>query len=127
MNIRTWTEEERRYLRENYRDTPLTDLGMHLHVAASTVRDQLHRMGLDTDSSRRTRRMWSEVELAYLRENYATMTAIEIADKIGCSDTTVSNKARELGLKKAPGWSRNDYHGRYVSRYSGKRTKCKVS
>lgn len=120
MNYHEWTDEEKRYLRENYRDTALVDLGFHLHVAASTVRTQLRRMGLDTDSSRRARRIWTKEELDFLKANFSFMSAIDIADHIGCSNTTVSNKARELGLKKNPGWSKNDYHNRYVGNYSGK-------
>lgn len=123
MNIRTWTEEEKRYLRDNYKDTPLADLGMHLHVAASTVREQLHRMGLKTDPTRRNKRSWSLEEIDYLRKNFHTMTAGDIADHIGCSSPTVSNKARELGLKKSPDWRKSDYYLRYVRNYIGNNRK----
>ena len=119
MNIHTWTDDEVRYLRENYRDTPLSDLGMHLHLASSTVRNKLLLMGLDTDSSRRHRKMWTKAELDYLRRSYPTMSAKDIADYIGCSDTTVRNKAKELGLSKDPCWDKSVYYRRYVKNYSG--------
>jgi len=121
MAPKEWTKEEVRYLRENYRDTSLADMGFHLHVAPSTVRNKLILMGLDTDNSRRVRRMWTKDELEYLRENYPTMTAIDIADHIGCSNTTVSNKAKELGLKKSPEFRRTDFHRRYVASYRWKK------
>ena len=120
MPIKVWTESELSYMRAHYKDTSLMDMGFHLHVAASTVRDKLHAMGLETDPNRKRRRVWSEEELAYLRENFAHVSAGDIADRMGVSNTTVSNKARELGLTKAPGWTKKSYQYRYVNRYSGR-------
>lgn len=117
---RIWTESEIEYVLSHYKDTTLMDMGFHLHMAASTVRDKLHSMGLETDPNRKRRKVWSEEEIAFLKENFSHMTAIEIADRLGVSNTTVSTKARELGLAKAPGWSKALYHSRYVNAYSGK-------
>jgi hypothetical protein len=65
-------------------------------------------------------RTWTDEEVAFLRENFSHMTAIDIADVLGCSNTTVSTKARELGLTKSPEWSKAMYRGRYVNAYSGR-------
>ena len=59
---------------------------------------------------------WTEEKLQYLREHYPTGTAQEIADVVGCSDTTVNVKARELGIKKAPTFKKSDFHGRYLKK-----------
>lgn len=121
MNIRIWTEQEKQYLRENYRDTTLMDLGLHFRVAPSTVYHQLCLMGLKKVSYKHNRRVWTKEELDYLRENFANTSAIDLADHFGCSNTTVSNKAKELGLEKSPEWKKIDYKGRYVNHYSGKK------
>jgi hypothetical protein len=60
---------------------------------------------------------WSEDKLEYLRRYFPTTPAIDIADVIGCSYTSVYNKARQLGLKKSPDYSLKDFNYRYVKDY----------
>lgn len=52
------------------------------------------------------RRIWTETEIAYLKDNYSGTPDEIIASKIGVSRRTISNKARELNLEKGinPGW-----------------------
>ena len=59
---------------------------------------------------------WTEEKLAYLREHYPTDSADDIADVLGCSDSTVSYKAKSLGLEKSPDFHKWNYIGRYVKR-----------
>ena len=59
---------------------------------------------------------WTEEKLAYLREHFPTDSADDIADVIGCSDSTVSLKAKQLGLEKSPDFHKWNYIGRYVKR-----------
>lgn len=59
---------------------------------------------------------WTEEKLAYLREHYPTGTAGDIAEVIGCSESTVSLKARALGIRKDPSFRRTNFIGRYVQR-----------
>ena len=63
---------------------------------------------------------WTEEKLQYLREHYPTGTAQEIADVVGCSDTTVNVKARELGIKKDRSFSKSAFRYRYVKRMDKK-------
>ena len=62
-------------------------------------------------------REWTEEELAYLRANYPTESAVDIADHLGLSSTTIRNKAVQLGIKKSPDYDKNRYRNRYVSNY----------
>ena len=57
---------------------------------------------------------WTEDMLSYLREHYYSECASDIADVIGCSSTTVINKARELGLEKDPGFRKINFAYRYA-------------
>lgn len=59
---------------------------------------------------------WTEEQIAYLREHYPTGTAYDIAQVIGCSESTVAKKARLLGIRKDPSFKRTDFIGRYVRR-----------
>ena len=61
-------------------------------------------------------RIWTEENLKTLRRLYPTMTAGDIADIIGCSDCTVSLKAKELGLKKDKSFATNNFYGRYTGK-----------
>jgi len=67
------------------------------------------------------KKIFTESEKAYIREHFPTEPAVDIADVLGVSPPTVIKAAREMGLKKVEGWCSNDYHGRYVNRYSGRR------
>ena len=59
---------------------------------------------------------WTEEKLRFLRENYPTRPSHEIAEVVGCSDSTVRIKARELGIEKSPEFRRSAFIGRYVKR-----------
>lgn len=115
-----WTESEEEYILANYRDMSLMDMGVHLDVCGTTVRAKMISMGLETVHGRNNRKVWTEEELSFLKENFAMMSAADLADRFGVSCTTVSKKARELGLKKSPEWNKGLYNNRYVSSYSGK-------
>jgi hypothetical protein len=57
---------------------------------------------------------WTDEKLAYLREHYPTESADDIARFLGCSYPTVSYKAKQLGIQKAPEFHTWNYIGRYV-------------
>ena len=122
MRTHEWTEQEEEYLRLNHRDLTLMDLSTLLHLAPSTISKKIIQMGLrEAHACRRNSLEWSEESLSYLREHFAMTSSGDIADHLGISDTSVRNKARELGLEKSPEWNKQAYHNRYVSRYSGRR------
>lgn len=60
--------------------------------------------------------IWTDENIAKLRELYPTTPAVDLADIFGCSDSTVLNKAHELGLKKDPSFSTNSFQGRYTKK-----------
>lgn len=57
---------------------------------------------------------WTGEMLDALRTLYPTHTIGDIADVLGVSDTTVSNKAKQLGLKRSEGFNVYSYVGRYT-------------
>lgn len=64
----------------------------------------------------RETKIWTTDNVRTLCELYPTMTAGDIADIIGCSDCTVSLKAKELGLKKDKSFKTNNFYGRYTGK-----------
>ena len=60
--------------------------------------------------------IWNDETIAILCKLYPNTPAVDIADIIGCSDTAILYKARKLGLKRDPSFSRNNFIGRYVKK-----------
>lgn len=60
--------------------------------------------------------IWTEENLAYLREHYPTEPGSDIADVLGCSGASVTLKARQLGIEKDPSFRTSDFIGRYVKK-----------
>ena len=60
-----------------------------------------------------TRRFWTDAERDYLRRHYADTPTPEIARALGRSEKTVYTTARDLGLRKAPHYMRQQ-HGTHV-------------
>lgn len=50
------------------------------------------------------RRKYSEDDVRYVAEHYATMSAREISEKLGCSHSWVVSTAKELGVRKSREW-----------------------
>ena len=64
--------------------------------------------------------VWTKEMLNYIREHYPNEPACDIADVLGVVDTTVSNKAKEMGLKKSPDFDKRKFCGRYTHKYGYK-------
>lgn len=61
--------------------------------------------------------IFSAEEDAYIREHYPTGTAGDIGDHFGISAYIITKRAKELGLKKVEGWSKDKFQKRYVKDY----------
>ena len=63
--------------------------------------------------------IWNDEKDAMLRELYPTTPNDDIASVIGCSDSTVSMRAKKLGLQRAPSYNQYAFKGRYtkIGRY----------
>ena len=79
---------------------------------AAEISNRLHRFKTNMPK----KNYWTEENLAILRKHFATMPSGDIADMIGCTDVTVRNKAKELGLKKDKSFRKINYYGRYSKR-----------
>ena len=66
------------------------------------------------ENTKRFFTIWNDEKDAILRELYPTTPCGDIAQKIGCSDYTVSLRAKKLGLQRAPDYNQYAFKGRYT-------------
>ena len=116
MNKITLTEEQERFLRENYEKMPLDDIAAEICVSAPTVRMKAIALGLKKNAEVRKCK-WTKEQLAWLRKNYPNKTLSDCAQHIGYSVPTIQKKALELGLKKSKDYSVKKFYRRYVKDY----------
>ena len=63
-----------------------------------------------------TTKIWTDEAIATLRRLFHNTPSQDIADIIGCSDNSVLLKAKQLGLKRDPDYSRHNFIGRFTGR-----------
>jgi len=61
---------------------------------------QAHVKKSDSARNFRARQMWTDEELAYLKDNYKQYTYAELGKQMGCPGDSVRIKAKSLGLSK---------------------------
>lgn len=66
------------------------------------------------------RKIWTEEELTYLKNEYANSRSIDIAMYLGATVLQVYRKAASLGLKKSEGYLNSPLSGRLVDGNRGK-------
>jgi len=54
---------------------------------------------------KRSKKRWTDKEIAFMRDHYGVLSAKEIARLLGRSYNAVRNKAVELGLTKSLDWT----------------------
>ncbi len=59
---------------------------------------------------------WNDENVSVLVKMYPDSPLGDIADVLGCSQTTVGVKAKQMGLKKSPTYDTRRYCYRYVGR-----------
>ena len=94
---RIWTEEEIKKAESLFKTgKTYQEIGVILERSELSVANLLRNLGY----SYMLPQFWKGKEIKYLRENYQNMTCQEIAENLGRTPKSVSEKARELGYKK---------------------------
>ena len=97
-----WTEEDMAFLRENFSAMSSLELAVRLKKTIHAVRGKAHKLGLRKDAwSRRpfARKAWTKEDVASLREMVATMTSLEIAERMERTVSSVQSMCCRLGIK----------------------------
>lgn len=100
-----WDEDELEFIYNFWRELSDTRMARKLGVTLSCYKHKRLSMGLRKEWERRKgrRRTWSFNDELFLRENYGTRSAKEIAKYLNRKENAVQYKAYRLGLSK-------DYH-----------------
>lgn len=101
--IKSWTENEIEKLRE-FADKHFTQAGMakKLNRTVMQINNKIHALGIKSS-------WWSEGEVVFLKANYNSHNAGEIAEYLNRSKRTVYRKASLLGVAKKDNSGRNHY------------------
>ena len=99
---RHWTLYEIDELRERYPTTDTRQIARDMGRSITGVQRKAQYLGLRKVVPQRggSFRRWSDEDLEFLREHYATMITDTLAKKLGRSVRTVYSTAAELGLRK---------------------------
>jgi len=111
-----WNDDEIGFLKKNYGDMSLDDIGFALGISHSTVRHKASELGLGSTNARKLCQ-WTEDKVEYLKAHYDTDTLWDISRHVGFSVPTVKKKADELGLRRPDTYRPSDFNRRYVKDY----------
>lgn len=93
-----WTPHYDNLVRRHYPSGDIDALALRIGVTRLAVKSRAKILGVQRKNARV---LWTEKELAYLREHYADMSAEDIAKKVRHKVGGIYSKAKELGLRKS--------------------------
>ena len=91
-----WTNEEEKYLINNYMTTMYCDIAKILNKTEGAIRAKCFDLNLVKNNA------WASDEIEYLKENYNKKSIKEIAKYLNRTENSVHLKANRNGLKKSP-------------------------
>ena len=94
---RTWTSNETKYLKRNYKKKTYREIGIELGMTTNAVFHKAIRIGLKL---REAPRRWTKEEDEYIRQNYRKIPSREIAQKLNRGVDSIINRAGPLGISK---------------------------
>lgn len=98
---KTWTDEELKYIRKNYRRKSFKDIAKDIGLPCSAIKYRANKYGL----YRKPRcRLWTEQENEYVRNYYSVDTIEEIAKHLSRTRGAILGRADRLGLRGKHNW-----------------------
>ena len=91
-----WTNEEEKYLIDNYMDTMYCDIAKALNKTEGAIRAKCFELQLVKNNA------WTEDEILFLKNNYNKLSVKEIAEYLNRTPNSVRLKANKSGCKKSP-------------------------
>lgn len=97
--VKKWTEEETKYLIDNYQKRDLSEISVVLNRTYEAVRNKCLRIGLmERKWHCEQPNLWAEKEIDYLKSALGYKSIAEIAGELGRSVAAVKQKKGELKL-----------------------------
>jgi len=100
VNGRPWNDAQLALLRELYPDKAARELVAAIGHPAESIRNKAKQLGI-RKRNRLPRRLWTDAEIARLRERYADVPTKDLARELGRPLAQVYAKAAKLGLEKS--------------------------
>lgn len=98
-----WTDEEIRYLKENYGNKTGIDIAKKLGKSLHSVYVKACRMDLIHPKG-----IWTNEEVKFLKKNYRQMSFKQIGTKLKKSKSSIQAKIHSLGLRKLRKWTERE-------------------
>ena len=93
---RLWTEEEKDFIRKNYKKIPTREIARLLNRNIDAIINSAGPLGISAGRPR----PWTESEKKYLQENYGTTPLNEIVAFLGRSKQAIIAQAAKSNLTK---------------------------
>ena len=120
--VATWIEQNGDELKELCKEKTVSELAVYYELSNSSIKTRLEKLGLEAipkikNKKPKSKKVWDEEALAYIADNYLTMSVYELAKDLGVSVSSVYNKASELGIRKRKAVIMLDLNGDEVRRF----------
>lgn len=106
-HYKAWSEEDFKFLEENYANSPVEETAVNLGRSVGSVRMKAHELGLVNLTLRgrregfeRSQISWEVDEIETLEEYYAGASAKDLSKVLGRTPDSIRRKAHDLGLLK---------------------------
>ena len=96
---RTWTEEEEKYIYENYKTNKIVEIARALERSEKSVYNKMIRMGVY--ETRLKRGKWTAEEEKYIYENYKIKSITKMSEELQRNYCSVQLKMIKMGLYEA--------------------------
>lgn len=93
-----WTEEETKYLAENYLTKSASEMAEDLGMTVSAVTHKIGRSGLKV---REKGRSWSEEEKEYVKQNYKKIPTKDLAQRLNRTVNSIITIVGNLGVSES--------------------------
>lgn len=100
-NRRPWSEDEKELLKSTYMETSYEEIAYTLDRSEMSVAHKINQLGLKKEHKNEN---WSDEELAYLKNNYATAKTADLLKVLPKRNlSAIYNKVYELGFSNTRG------------------------
>lgn len=101
---RSWSQEDEKYIFDNYKEKTVKELAENFQVSDKAMRAKIERLGIDLKSlGRQLAVIWEKEDLDFLKTNWLHLGDKEIAEILGIdrgfNKHVVYRKRTSLGLK----------------------------
>ena len=93
---RPWTEEEKEFIRQNYRKMPTREIAARLNRSVDSIINSSGPLGISAGPPR----PWSDADIQYMSDNYGKIPKEKIAETLGRSVKAVVAMSVKLKLTK---------------------------